>query len=90
MLAQIQARIKAVVAVLGVVLMYLQVYEVANPSHWVTVLIAALTVLGVHQLPNTPETPVAPEPVVVAPAPTPEPTAEPVTEPTPEVPVEQV
>lgn len=48
----LQARLKAVVALLGVVLTYLQVYQTTNPNHWLTVVIGVLTVLGVHQVTN--------------------------------------
>lgn len=50
----IQARWKAVAALLGLVLTYLQVYQTTNPNHWVTVVIGVLTVLVVHQVPNKP------------------------------------
>lgn len=48
----IQARWKAIMALAGVVLMYLQFYQTTNPNHWVTVVIGILTVLGVHQVTN--------------------------------------
>lgn len=49
---QVLARLKAVWALLGVVLFYLQAVQAANPNHYVSGLIGILTVLGVHQLPN--------------------------------------
>lgn len=51
----IQARWKAVVAAAGMVLFYLQAYQMTNPNHWVSVAIGVLTVLVVHQVPNVPE-----------------------------------
>ncbi len=52
MKALVLARLKAVVAILGVVLMYLQAYQTTNPSQWVAAVIAVLTVICVHQVPN--------------------------------------
>lgn len=48
----IQARWKAVAALLGVVLSFLYYYQTTNPNSWVSAAIAALTVLGVHQVNN--------------------------------------
>jgi len=48
----ISSRLKAVVALLGVVVSFLYYYNANNPNTWVSAVIAALTVLGVHQTPN--------------------------------------
>ena len=46
------ARLKAVVAALGVVLLLLVQIEAVKPNHYVELAIGILTVLGVHQTPN--------------------------------------
>lgn len=43
---------KALIALGGVVLNLLYSYSMTHPSAWVSAAIAALTVLGVHQVPN--------------------------------------
>jgi len=48
----VMARLKLVPAIAGFVLFYLQAYQVSNPNHYLSVVIAVLTVLGVHQVPN--------------------------------------
>jgi putative Mn2+ efflux pump MntP len=48
----ISGHLKALVALAGLVLFYLQTYYVAHPTHWVSVVIGVLTVIGVHQVPN--------------------------------------
>lgn len=52
MINWILARKKAIVAFVGLVATYLQVYNTTNPSHWITVVLGILTVLGVHQATN--------------------------------------
>lgn len=55
LLTKLQARYKALVSLLGGVLVYLQAIVVTNPNHWVTLAILVLTTLGVHQVTNKAE-----------------------------------
>ncbi len=52
LLVKLQARYKALISLLGGVLVYLQAIVATNPNHWVTVAILVLTTLGVHQATN--------------------------------------
>lgn len=52
MLQALQARYKALIALLGGVLVYLQGVQATNPNKYVSVAIIVLTVLGVHQVSN--------------------------------------
>lgn len=47
-----KARLKALVALLGVALFYLQAVQSVHPDHRLSALIGLLTVLGVHQVQN--------------------------------------
>lgn len=49
---QVQVRYKAVIALLGLILFYLQVYVSVHPNHYVSLVILVLTVAGVHQAKN--------------------------------------
>lgn len=55
LLVKIQARYKALVALLGGVLVYLQGVQATNPNKYVSIVIIALTVLSVHAVPNKAE-----------------------------------
>lgn len=47
------SRSKALVAVAGLALFYLQAYQTSTPpNQWVGIAIAVLTALGVHNTPN--------------------------------------
>lgn len=48
----IQARWKAIVALLGGVLGYLYQIQASNPNHYVALAIVVLTAIGVHQVTN--------------------------------------
>lgn len=48
----VQARWKAVVALLGGVLGYLYQIQATNPNHWVAMAIVVLTAFGVHTITN--------------------------------------
>lgn len=45
---------KAITAVVGQIMTYLSLYEGTN--HWVVLVIAAASALGVYAVPNTPKT----------------------------------
>lgn len=49
---QVLIRAKAAIALLGLILFYLQALETAQPNHYVSLAIGVLTVLGVHQVSN--------------------------------------